>query len=152
MEVDGYGDRFHEVRKLIDGFKDYYAHSYITSWLNCLDKSMSSWLNKFCPGFMCVPHKPHSFGNEYHSIAERDDGRSIMWRVKLVEGKDKPRRANGHFVFPTEFPGYGKTTTTMLEMTKPIHGKGRVVWGIVVSVFGRGLSNATSGGFGFRLR
>ncbi len=90
---------------------------------------MSSWLNKFCPGFMCVPHKPHPFGNEYHSIADGDDGKSIMWRVKLVEGKDKPRRANGHFVFPTEFPGYGKTTTMMLEMMKPIHGKGRVMVG-----------------------
>jgi hypothetical protein len=91
---------------------------------------MSSWLNKFCPGFICVPpRKPHPFGNEYHLIADGDDGRSIMWQVKLVKGKDKLKRANGHFVFPTEFLGYGKTMTTTLEMMKPIHGKGKVVVG-----------------------
>ena len=129
VEQDGYEDRFHEVRKLIDAFNNHYAHSYHPSWLNCLDESMSSWLNKFCPGFMCVPRKPHPFGNEYHSIADGDDGKSIMWRVKLVEGKDRPKKAGGQWVFPTEFPGYGKTTTTMLEMTKPIHGKGKVVVG-----------------------
>ncbi|KAL3809499.1 hypothetical protein ACHAXA_009735 [Cyclostephanos tholiformis] len=127
VERDGYEDRFHEVRKMIDEFNNHYAHSYHPSWLNCLDESMSSWLNKFCPGFMCVPRKPHPFGNEYHSIADGDDGKSIMWRVKLVEGKDRPKKAGGQWVFPTEFPGYGKTTTTMLEMTKPIHGKGKVV-------------------------
>jgi hypothetical protein len=32
-------------------------------------------------------------------------------------------------VFPTEFPGYTKTTTTMLKMTKLIYGKGKVVVG-----------------------
>ncbi len=78
VELDGYEDRFHKVHKLIDGFNDHYAHSYIPSWLNCLDKSMSSWLNKFCPGFMCVPCKPHPFGNKYHLIADGDDSRSIM--------------------------------------------------------------------------
>ena len=129
VERDGYEDRFHEVRKMIDEFNNHYAHSYHPSWLNCLDESMSSWLNKFCPGFMCVPCKPHLFGNEYHSIADGDDGKSIMWRVKLVEGKDRPKKAGGQWVFPTEFPGYGKTTMTMLEMTKPIHGKGKVVVG-----------------------
>jgi hypothetical protein len=78
---------------------------------------------------MCVPRKPHPFGKEYHSIADRDDGKPIMWRVKLVEGKDWPKRANGEFVFQLEFRGLGKTTTTMLEMTKPIHGKGKIVVG-----------------------
>ena len=47
---------------------------------------------------MCVPRKePHPFGNEYHSIADRDDGKSIMWRVKIVEGKNRPKRANGQY-------------------------------------------------------
>ncbi|KAL3811352.1 hypothetical protein ACHAXA_000768 [Cyclostephanos tholiformis] len=129
VEWDGYEDRFHEMRKMIDEFNNHYAHSYHPSWLNCLDESMSSWLNKFCPGFMCVPRKPHPFGNEYHLIADGDDGKSIMWHVKLVEGKDRPKKAGGQWVFLTQFPGYGKTMTTMLEMTKPIHGKGKVVVG-----------------------
>ena len=129
LERDGYVDRFHEVRNMLDVFNEYYASNYHPSWLNVLDESMSSWLSKFCPGFMCVPRKPHPFGNEYHSIADGDDGKPIMWRVKLVEGKDRPKKADGQWVFPTEYPGLGKTTTTMLEMTKPIHGKGKVVVG-----------------------
>jgi hypothetical protein len=83
-------DKFHEVRQMIDAFNDHYSSEYSPSWLNCIDESMSSWLNKFCPGFMIVPCKPHLQGNEYHSIADADkDGtKPIMWRVKLVEGKD----------------------------------------------------------------
>ncbi len=129
LEHDGFVDRFNEVRKMIDAFNQHYADRYHPSWLNCLDESMCTWLSKYCPGFMCVPRKPHPFGNEYHSIADGDDGKPIMWRVKIVEGKDKPKRANGQPVFPSEFPGLGKTSTTMLEMTKPIHGKGKVVVG-----------------------
>ena len=84
LERDGCVDRFHEVRDRLDVFKEFYAYNYHPSWLNVLDKLMSSWLSKFCPGFMCVPQKPHLFGNEYHSIADEDDGKPIMWRMKLV--------------------------------------------------------------------
>ena len=59
-------DRFHEVREMIDAFNDHYLSEYKPSWLNCIDKSMNSWLNKFCPGFMSLPRKPHPFGNDYH--------------------------------------------------------------------------------------
>jgi hypothetical protein len=55
VERDGYEDWFQEVRKMIDRFNHHYAHSYHPSLRNCPDKSMSSWLNKFCPGYMCVP-------------------------------------------------------------------------------------------------
>ena len=130
LEHDGsFVDRFNEVRKMIDAFNQHYANHYHPSWLNCLDESMCTWRSKYCPGFMCVPRKPHPFGNEYHSIADRDDGKSIMWRVKIVEGKNRPKRANGQYVFLSEFPGLGKTSTRMLEMTKPIHEKGKVVVG-----------------------
>jgi hypothetical protein len=129
MEKEGYVDRFHEVRNMIDAFNCHYSESYHPSWLNCLDESMSSWLSKFCPGFMCVPCKPRPFGNKYHSIADGDDDKPIMWRVKIVEGKNQPKKANGSWAFPSEFVGYRKTATTMLEMTKPIHGKGKVVVG-----------------------
>jgi hypothetical protein len=93
---------------MINNFNRHYAENYNPLWLNCLNKSMSSWLSKFCPGFMCVPRKPpHLFGNgnEYHLIADGDNGKPIMWRVKIVEGKDRPRRANGQPVFPSEFKG-----------------------------------------------
>jgi hypothetical protein len=129
LKHDGFVDWFNEIRNMIDVFNQHYPEKYHPLWLNCFDESMSSWLSKYCPGFMCVPCKPHPFGNEYHSIANGDDGKPIMWRVKIVEGKDKPKRANGQPVFPLEFLGLGKMTMTMLEMTKPIHGKGKVVVG-----------------------
>ena len=41
--------------------------NFSLSWINCIDKSMSKWVNEFsCPGFMFVPQKPWPFGNEYH--------------------------------------------------------------------------------------
>ena len=66
----------------------------------CLDESMDSFLDKFCPGFMSVPRKPHPLGNEYHLIADRDDGKPIMWRIKLQEGKDCLKLASEKWVFP----------------------------------------------------
>ncbi len=39
---DGFIDRFHEVRKMIDAFNEHYAQNYHPSWLNVLDESMSS--------------------------------------------------------------------------------------------------------------
>jgi hypothetical protein len=59
-------DRLHEVREMIDAFNDHYSSEYKPLWLNCIDESMNSWLNKFCPGFMSLPCKPHPFGNDYH--------------------------------------------------------------------------------------
>ena len=102
---------------------------YCPSWLNCLDESMNTWLDKYCPGFMCVPRKPHPFGNEYHSIADGDGGKPIMWRVKLQEGKDRPKNANGSWLYPSTFEekGYTKTACLMLEMTEPLHNTGKIV-------------------------
>ena len=126
---DGFVDRFHEVRQMLDAFNDHYDRNYVASWLSCLDESMSSWLSKFCPGFMVVPRKPHPFGNEYHTIADGDDGKPIMFRIKLVEGKDRPKKADGSWAFPSEYDRLQKTTKTMMEMTKPLHGTGKVVVG-----------------------
>ena len=50
-----------------------------------------------------------------------------MWRVKIQEGKDRPKNPDGSLAFPSEFPGYSKTATLMLEMTKPVHHTGKVV-------------------------
>ena len=76
-------DRFHEVRQMIDAFNTHYLENYTPSWLSCLDESMNSWLDKYCPGFMTVPRKPHPLGNEYHSIADGDAGKPVMWRIKI---------------------------------------------------------------------
>ena len=130
-------DRFHEVRQMIRAFNDHYAVEYSPAWLSCLDESMNSWLKKFCPGFMICPRKPWPFGNEYHSIADGDENghNPIMWRVRLVEGKDRPKLGNGprsgRWAFPTKWEneGYTKTVELLLDMTEPIHRTGKVVTG-----------------------
>ncbi|KAL7461873.1 hypothetical protein ACHAXS_002279 [Conticribra weissflogii] len=119
-------DKFYDVRQMLDAFNKPYKDNYIPSWINCLDKSMSSWLNQYCPGFMFVPQKPHPSGNKYHSIADGDQGKPIMWWVKLQEGKDCPKDANNKPCFPTEFELHTKTSALMLYMTKPIHNTGKV--------------------------
>jgi len=96
---------------MIDAFSDHYANEYAPSWLSCLDESMNSWLDKFCLGFMSVPRKPHPLGNEYHLIADGDDGKAIMWRIKLQEGKDRPKDAGGEdWAFPSEFEGFNSVS------------------------------------------
>ena len=50
-----------------------------------------------------------------------------MWRVKIQEGKDRPKKPDGSWAFSSEFPGYSKTATLMLEMTKHVHHTGKVV-------------------------
>ncbi len=128
-EAPDFEDKFHEVRKMLLLFNSHYEQNYIPSWLSCLDESMNSWLDKYCPGFMCVRRKPHPFGNEYHTICDGDGGRPILWRAELVEGKDRPKKANGEWAFPCEFEraGISKTAALMLRMTRPIHGKGKLV-------------------------
>ena len=108
IESPAFLDWFHDVRQMIEAFNDHYEDEYISSWLNCLDDSMNSFLDKFFPGFVCVPRKPHPFGNEYHSIAngvtEKGlEGNPIMWRVKLQEEKISPRSRMGVGHSPPSF-------------------------------------------------
>jgi hypothetical protein len=50
-------NKFHEVRQMIKEFNKHYKTEYTPSWLNCIDKSMNLWMNKFCPGFMTLPRR-----------------------------------------------------------------------------------------------
>ncbi len=60
----------------------------ISSWISCIDKSIIDWLNKYCPGWICVPRKPNSFGSKYHIICSNDlirgDPFMFLW---AYEGK-----------------------------------------------------------------
>ena len=81
---------------------------------------------------MCVTRKPHPFGNEYHRITDGAtekglEGKPIMWRVNIQEGKDRPKKLDGSWAFPSEFLGYSKTATLMIDMTKNVHHTGKVV-------------------------
>jgi hypothetical protein len=80
---------------------------------------------------MTLPCKPHPIGNGYHSIADSDDGKPIMRRVKIVEGKDHPKKADGSWAFPLKWEqmGFTKMVNLLLKMTGPIHHTGKIVTG-----------------------
>ncbi len=119
-----YVNRFYDVPQMIDEFNEHYMTNYIPGWISFIDESMSVWLNKFCPGWKCVPRKPHPFGNEYHTIC---DGElkictPIMFQVEVVEGKDRPPQLGRK-----EFEERGKTVGLMLQMSKNLWNTGKVV-------------------------
>ena len=59
------------------------------SWVSVVDESMMEWLNKYCPGVMCVVRKPQPFGNERHTIS--CELTLILFRALIAEGKDRPK-------------------------------------------------------------
>ena len=84
-----YKATFHCVEELVNAFNKHTQRAFVSSWIACLDESMSMsmWTSQWTsPGWKFVPHKPHPFGNEYHSMC---CGLSdIMYSIELVEGKD----------------------------------------------------------------
>ena len=120
---------------MLNNFNEHYLENYNPSWLSCLDALMNSFLDKFCPRFMSVPRKPHPLGNEYHRIADGDEGYPMLHRIKIQEGKDRPKDANRKWAFPSKFEGenpntgrkYTKTSSLMCDMTVPLHGTGKIV-------------------------
>ena len=102
-------DRFHDMRQMINNFNEHYLENYTLSWISCLDEPMKYFLEKLCPGFMSVPRKPHPLGNEYHSIADGDEGNTVMYWIKIQEGKDCPKDANGKWALLSKFEGENRT-------------------------------------------
>ena len=84
---------------------------------------------------MIFPCKPHPIVNEYHSIEDRDEGNSVMYRIKIHEGKGHPKDADGKWAFPSRFEGenpntrrkYTKISSLICDMIVPIHGMGEIV-------------------------
>ena len=97
------------------------AEVFSCSWVACLDESMSLWLNRWtCPGWIFVPRKPWSMGNEYHSMC--CGMTSIMFAIDLVEGSDRPKE------LPSLDPDKkGPTVSLLLRMCKPLYTKGTIV-------------------------
>lgn len=80
------------------------------SWVNSLDESMSSWLNQ---DFMFVQRKLHPSENKYHFIVYGDQGKPVMWCIKLREGKiNQIIENNSHH--PTVFENYTRTLVLIL--------------------------------------
>ena len=66
--------------------KNMTAH-FDPSWVSVLDESIQECINCYtCPGWMFVPHKPHPFGNEYHTIACAKY--KVIYNVEIAEGRN----------------------------------------------------------------
>lgn len=114
-------DKFREVRGIIEAWNLNMTGKFSSSWITCLDESMSPWTNKYtCPGFIIVPRKPWPVGNEYHTICCGTTG--ILFQLEMVEGKDARRN-----VIPKYEDLGGKTVGLLVRLTEPIHNKGAVV-------------------------
>jgi len=116
-------DRFWEVREMIEAWNTNMERQFKPSYLNCIDESMSKWVNKWtCPGFMIVPRKPWPFGNEYHTIACASS--FVLFRMELQEGKDEPPNRR-----QKQFSEHGKMAGKILRLTKPLHNTNSIVIG-----------------------
>ena len=119
-EPPAFRDHFWEIRQMVDEWNANMDTNSSPSWKNCLDESMSKWLDEYtCPGFMFVPRKPWPFGNEWHDIGYADI--NVIWQLEIGEGKDQPHE------LPKQHDNKGKTVGTLLHLTKPIHGSGKLV-------------------------
>ena len=116
-EPPAFHDRFWEIQQMVEEWNANMDINFSPSWKNCLDKSMSKWLNEYtCPGFMFVPRKPWKFGNEWHDIGCADT--NVIWQLEIREGKDQPHE------LPKEHDNKGKTLSHLM---KPIQRLGKLV-------------------------
>ena len=119
-EPPAFHDHFWEIQQMVEEWNANMDINFSLSWKNCLDESMSKWLNEYaCPGFMFVPRKPWKFGNEWHDIGCADT--NVIWQLEIREGKDQPHE------LPKEHDNKGKTVGTLLHLMKPIHRSGKLV-------------------------
>ena len=103
--------------------------NFTLSWINCIDKTMSKWVNEFtCPHFMYIPRKPWSFGNEYHDAGCANS--DIVWALDLQERKGCPTNLGNK-----EFDDLGKTSGILLQLTKTAWSTGKVFVQTVAFVF-----------------
>ena len=87
-----YTDRFHKIRQFVKAWNANMTRVFRCGWVDCLDESMMVWLSRWtCPGWMVVPRKPHSFGNEWHTICCGQCG--ILFFMEIVEGIARPAEA-----------------------------------------------------------
>ena len=83
-------DKFWHIREMIEVWNEKAKNVFHCSWVVCLDKSTSLWLNWWtCLGWIFIPRKAWSMGNKYHAMWCGES--SIMFVIDLVEGKDWPK-------------------------------------------------------------
>ena len=105
---------FHLMRQWEEAWNKNMGDKFSPSWVSLLDESMMEWLNKYCPGFMCVGRKPHPFGNELHKISCALT--SILFRSLIVEGTDRPKELG-----QKKYSKLGRTVGMVLRMCETLY-------------------------------
>ena len=103
QERPAFMDHFWEVREIVKAWNSNMVEQFTPSWVSCLDKSMSTWTNKY----------------SYHMVCCSISG--ILYQMELVEGKDAPSQ-----VIP-KFNSLGQTVWLLFHVLEPLFGKGHVV-------------------------
>jgi hypothetical protein len=113
-------DKFWEVQQLFKAWNIHMANVFLAAWIICLDELMSIWHQWWtCPGWIFCPHKPHPFGNEYHTACCALT--NILFSVELVKGKDSPPQVL------VEHKEKGRTAGLLLWLLRAYHYTGRYV-------------------------
>lgn len=119
-EAPSFKDRFWEICYMVDAWNKNMVENFILGWITCLDESMSPWTNKWtCPGYICLPRKPHPFGNKFHTIFCGLCG--IMFTIELLEGKYHLRE----ILLPENT--LGPTVGLLLILCRSLYTTGKVV-------------------------
>lgn len=106
---------------MISAFNSNMKIFFLSSWVICLDESMSIWNQRWtCPGWVYCPRKPHPIGNEYHTACCGQSG--ILFSLEIVEGKDAPQNRQ----LPYDNVG-GKTTGLLLRLLESYFHTGKYV-------------------------
>ena len=114
-----FNDDFWEVRQMIEQWNNNMSKLFVSSWVTCLDESMSIWNNRWtCPGWVFCPRKPHPFGNEYHTICCGLSG--VLFKLEMVEGKQRPKELQ-------KDPPNKRTIGLLLRLCKDLYHRGKVV-------------------------
>ena len=115
-----FSDCFWEVWDMLKAWNKNMVEQFTPSWVSCLDKSMSTWTDKYtCPWWMFIPRNPWPFGNEYHIGCCSLSG--ILWQLELLEGKGVPS------TIIQKFQDQGKTVGLLLQTLEPIFERGNVI-------------------------
>ena len=134
-----YKDRFWQTREMVTKWNNnirmiffrylMMTEIFFSGWVTtCLDQSMSIWENMYTrPGWMYVPRKPHTKGNEWHTICCGRCG--ILFFMEMVEGNDRPPEMpalNTSGVFG-DTRKVGATVGLLLRMCKPIYHSEKII-------------------------
>jgi hypothetical protein len=117
-------DQWKPIRAFVDDFNATRARHIKPGWMLCVDESVSSWRGRDGTVLGGMPHvtkikrKPRGVGLEMKDICDVMSG--IMLRLELCEGKEVMREKP----FQSEF---GAGTASLLRLTQPWWGSGRVV-------------------------